>query len=266
MLKEEELLKKRLSELSKAAYHRDIVTYSDFLNLNELNILHSMPKDQLYAGYVTFGGYDLAERQMAAFLPDALYLRGAYDMPPADKAVKEELGFPFSILSIEPLHEKYAEELTHRDYLGAILNLGIDRSKLGDILVDGKQASVFIHSSLDAFLMDELTRVRHTNVLIRKMDLQDYQYTPRYEEIKGTVASVRLDSLLSLAFSSSRTKLTGLIEGAKVFVNGRLMTTNSYQVKEDDIISVRGMGKFQYKGTLSRTKKNRIFVVIHKYI
>lgn len=266
MLKEEELLKKRLSELSKIAYHRDIVTYSDFLNLNELNILHSMPKDQLYARYVAFGGYDLAERQMAAFLPDALYLREAFETLSAGSAINEELAFPFSVLSIKPLHGKYAEELSHRDYLGAILNLGIERAKLGDILAEGKQAVLFIHSSLRDFLISELTRVRHTSVLLEEIGQEDYHYTPHYEEIKGTVASVRLDSLLSLAFSSSRTKLAGLIEGAKVFVNGRMMTTNSYQVKEDDIISVRGMGKFQYKGTLSRTKKNRIFVILYKYI
>lgn len=267
MLKEEQLLEKRLSELSRTAYHRDIITYSDFLNLNELNILHSLPKEQLYTRYVTFGGYDLAERQMAAFLPDALYLRGMQEEG-ADMhgSFIQGLSFPFHALSIEPLHDKYAEELNHRDYLGAILNLGIDRSKLGDIIVDGKQAVVFIHSSLNAFLTEELTRVRHTSVLLREISLDDYHYSPRYEEIKGTVASVRLDSLLSLAFSSSRTKLTGLIEGAKVFVNGRLMTTNSYQVKEGDVISVRGMGKFRYQGTLSRTKKNRIFVVIHKYV
>lgn len=68
MQKEEQQLEKRLSELSNLAYSRDIVTYSDFLNLNELNILHSMPKDRLYTKFVTFGGYGLAERQMAAFL------------------------------------------------------------------------------------------------------------------------------------------------------------------------------------------------------
>lgn len=259
MLKEEQLLEKRLIELSKNSFHRGIITYSDFLNLNELNILHSIPKDKLYTSYVTFGGYDTAERQMAAFLPDALYLREI-----------QETGvypdFPFSVLCIEPLHDKYAEELSHRDYLGAVLNLGIERSKLGDILVDGKKALLFIQTGLSTFLMDELARVRHTTVKLQEESLSDFQYTPKVEEIKGTVASVRLDSLLSLAFASSRTRLSGLIEGAKVFVNGKLMTTNSYQVKEEDIISVRGLGKFKYKGMLSHTKKNRIFVVIHKYI
>lgn len=65
---------------------------------------------------------------------------------------------------------------------------------------------------------------------------------------RGTVASVRLDSLLSLAFSSSRTKLSGLIEGGRVFVNGKLITSNGYQPNEGDLISVRKMGKFRFAG------------------
>ena len=80
------------------------------------------------------------------------------------------------------------------------------------------------------------------------------------------MASVRLDSLLSLAFSSSRTRLTGLIEGAKVYVNGRLITSNGYQPAEGDVVSVRGMGKFRFDSIGARTRKNRIMVVIHKYV
>lgn len=262
MQKEEQQLEKRLSELSNLAYNRDIITYSDFLNLNELNILHLMPKDSLYTKFMTFGGYRLAERQMAAFLPDALSLRGET----FDPKRKEEIPYPFQILRISPLHAKYAEELTHRDYLGTILGLGIERAKLGDILVTEKEAIVFVHAKLKDFLMEELTRVRHTQVFVEEISKEEFSYEPKYEEIQGTVASVRLDSLLSLAFSSSRTKLSGLIEGGKVFVNGKLITTNSYQLKEQDVISVRGYGKFRYNGTGSRTKKNRIYVSIYKYI
>lgn len=250
MNKEEVLLEKRLVELSRIAYHRDIVTFSDFLNLNELNILHSLPKDKLYCSFITFGGYETAERQMAAFLPDALSL----------------CTFPFSVARIDPLNEKYAEPLTHRDYLGALINLGIERSKLGDILIEEKRALIIIHKNLFDFIQTELVRVRHTSVFIREEIMDTFSYSPKFEEIKGTVASVRLDSLLSLAFASSRTKLSGLIEGAKVFVNGKLITTNSYHVQEEDVISVRGMGKFKFKSTLAKTKKNRIFVVLHKYI
>lgn len=251
MQKEEFMLQKRLIELSKTAYRRGIVTYSDFLNLNELNILHTTPKNEWDAPYETFGGYCDSERQMAAFLPDALYYTHFY---------------PIQILKIEPLQKKFAESLTHRDYLGAILNLGIDRSKIGDILVTEDSAHVFVHESMAELICRDLTRVRHTSVMVSQEDAQTFSYTPKYEEITGNVASVRLDSILSIAFGSSRSKLVGWIEGGKVFANGKLMTTNSYQLKEGDIISVRGMGRFKYNGIQSQSRKGRYFVSLHKYI
>lgn len=251
MQKEELMLQKRLLELSETAYRRGIVTYSDFLNLNELNILHTIPKNQFSSQYETFGGYSDSERQMAAFLPDALYYTYFY---------------PIKVLKAEPLHKKFAEPLTHRDYLGAVLNLGIERSKIGDILVMEDCACLFVHESLTDFIKSDLTRIRHTVVNVTIEDEQSFNYRPAFEEVTGTVASVRLDSLLSLAFSASRSKLASLIEGGRVFVSGKLTTTNSYQVKENDIISVRGMGRFKYNGILSRTKKGRCYVSLHKYI
>ena len=256
------LFEKRMKDLASRAYNRDIVLYTDFLNLDELHKIHSLISGSLPVTVCTFGGYDLAERQMAAFLPDALSLRGEMSWC----SEEEWIDYPFDILRISPLHAKYAEQLTHRDYLGTILGLGIERAKIGDILVDGTDAVVFVHRTLQSFLMEELTRVRHTQVLVKEISREDFQYEPKYEEIRGTVASVRLDSLLSLAFSASRTKLSGLIEGAKVFVNGKLITTNSYQLKENDVISVRGYGKFRYNGTGAKTKKNRIYVSVYKYI
>src|SRR5699024_4286827 len=93
------LLEKRFVELSRTAYQRDIITYSDFLNLNEQNILHTLPKDRLFTRFVSFGGYGMAERQMSAFIPDALYLRwGKNQLEP------EEIQYPFCALKISPLN------------------------------------------------------------------------------------------------------------------------------------------------------------------
>ncbi len=278
MTKEEELLAKRFLELSRQSFHRGIVTYTEFLNLNEQSILHTLPKDSLYTGYVVFGGYDSAERQMAAFLPeDALSLRGRYahgfsefsDHSESADSISWNAAFfteKMAVLRISPLQEKFADELTHRDYLGAIMNLGLERGKIGDILIDQSDALIFIDAKLKDFIKEELTRIRHTSVFVSEEAWDDFHYTQKIQEIKGTVSSVRLDALLSLAFSTSRSKLTGLIEAGKVFVNGRLTTSNGCQIKEQDIISVRGMGKFKYVERLSITKKNRIYVLIHKYI
>lgn len=259
--KDRYLLERRFIELSRNAYQRDRITYSDFLNLNEQNILHTLPKENWFTRIVTFGGYGMAERQMAAFIPDALYLRcGKKDLE------FDLIGYPFKAIQILPLNRKFSEDLTHRDYLGAILNLGIDRSKTGDILIENNTAILFAHNDIISFLCSELTCIRHTSVKTEEIPSFDIQYTPKYEEITGTVASVRLDTLLSLAFSSSRTKLTGLIEGGKVFVNGKLITSNGYQPNEGDLISVRGMGKFRFAEIGNKTRKNRIYAHIYKYI
>lgn len=258
MYKDEQILEKRLLELSRLAYQRNIISYTDFLNLNELHILHSLPKVSLYSGYLTFGGYEEAERQMAAFLPDALSLRGETDL---DSLFGKEI----CALCIRPLHEKYAESLTHRDYLGALLNLGIDRSKIGDILTGERETYVFVKPKICDFLKNEMTKVRHTFVRVSDAPLTEFHYEPHFDIIKGTVSSLRLDSLLALAFSASRSSLTGLIEGGKVFVNGKLITSNSYQIRENDIISVRGLGKFRFSESGNLTRKNRLFVEIKKY-
>lgn len=251
MNKEEVMLQKRLIELSNLSYKRDIVTFSDFLNLNELNILHTTPKDLFPSRYETYGGYEPAERQMVAFLPDALY----YDYQ-----------YPISVLRISPANRKFAEELTHRDFLGGILHLGIERSCLGDLLVEDSVCHVFATDTMADFICEQLTRIRHTVVKTEKIDGESFSFTPRLETVKGTVASVRLDTVLSVAFPLSRSRMTGLVEGGKVFVNGKLITSNGYRLKEGDIISVRGMGKLVYQGALSETKKGRQYIQVGKYI
>lgn len=102
--------------------------------------------------------------------------------------------------------------------------------------------------------------------MVTPLQNQEFHYVPKVEEIKGSISSVRLDSLLALAFHSSRSKLVAFIEGGKVFVNGKLITSNGYQIKENDIISVRGLGRFRYTETISQTKKGRYYVTIELYI
>lgn len=264
MQKEEQFFEKRLIELSKIAYNRNIASFSDFMNLNEQNILHTIPKNQLYSPYIIFGGYEDAERQIAVFLPDALSF--GISLNDDTQSLRDLFVNKIAVLRITSSNEKYAEELTHRDYLGAILNLGIERKHIGDILVMDKYAYIFVKPQLADVICSELTRVRHTFVIIQKEEEGEFNYTPRFKEITGTVASLRLDCLLGLAFSSSRSKLANLIEAGKVFVNGKLITSNGYHIKDGDIISVRGTGKFRFVRKLNVTKKNRIAVLLNLYI
>ncbi len=251
MNKEEMMLRKRLIELSNQAYTRNIAVFSDFLNLNELHILHTTPKNMFPARYETYGGYDMAERQMVAFLPDALYYEYEYPLKP---------------IEIRPLHEKFADGLSHRDYLGALMNLGIERSRLGDIIIEGSAAIVFAKDEICPFISDNLTRIRNTAVSARIKETSKIDVSSKYEEKRGTVPSVRLDTILSVAYPMSRSKLTAYIENGRVFVNGKLITSNGCHLKEGDIISVRGLGRIMYDSILTETKKGRYMVSVKKYI
>lgn len=251
MNKQEQLVAKRFHDLADAAYHRGIATFSDFLTLNEINSLNGMKKDISFVTVNLSGGHEAAERQMAAFIPETYY--------------ELQWDYPISILKIAPLNNKFAEKLNHRDFLGAILNLGIDRSKIGDILVKEHCAYCFAHSSMEDFLFGELTRIKHTSVKIEVVSEAE-EIKPEFQHIEGSVSSERMDAILALAFSSSRSALSGLVAAEKVFLNGSLCYSNSQLLKPGDIVSVRGFGKFIYRGFISNTKKGRLFVALDKYI
>ena len=250
-MEKDEFFLKRIRELANLSYQRDIVTFSDFLNLNEQNMVSSLKRQFPQIVMETFGGYENAERQMVAFHPDALAFTWEY---------------PIDCLKIEPKAIKFSESLTHRDYLGALLNLGIERSVIGDIVVQEKTAWFFCQNKMTDFFLDNLCCVRHTNILITKVDDPDKLPRPKLEAINGTCASVRLDSLISLAFKASRSSMVSYIEGGQVFVNGKLITSNGYEPKEGDIISVRGKGRFIFDGMSHQTKKGRCGVRILRYI
>ena len=146
------------------------------------------------------------------------------------------------------------------------MNLGIDRCKIGDILVWEEGAVIFAKEEICGYIADNLTRIRHTSVNTSVQETEDITYTPRYEKLRGTVPSVRLDTVLSVCYPMSRSRLVPLIESGKVFVNGKLITSNGYHLKDGDIISVRGTGRVVYDGILSETKKGRYLISVRKYI
>lgn len=245
------LLEKRIQELANLADRKGCVMFTDFLNLNEQNILHHSLQKFSWVHGETFGGYEGAERIIAAFIPEILY---------------SDWEYPIACVRIEPLNRKFAEQLSHRDILGALMNLGIERSKTGDIAICESEAYLFCHTAMASLICDELTRIRHTSVKCSICELNDFSWKPKTELIRGSIASVRLDSVIALAFNSSRSSLLALIEEGKVFVNGKLITTNAYGLKEQDLVSVRGLGKFRYKMVTGQTKKGRCMVEIEKYV
>ncbi len=251
MVQSEDLLvRKRFLDLSCLANRKDIVTFSTFLNLNELNLFYqSVP--ELETAYQLSGGYEFAERQMVAFIPDALY----YDYV-----------FPIVCLHFYPVHPKFAEELSYRDILGALMNLGIERSRIGDIKLDGQDYYIFCEESISDYVMQSLTQIRHTAVTGICMEAGAYHFEQKYEQIEGIISSVRLDNIVALLLKLSRDKSAMLIRSQKVFINGKAAASNSCLCREGDVISIRGFGKYIYEGCSGETRKGRMKVSLKKYI
>lgn len=252
--KDEQILRKRFLDLAGMAYSRGICIFSDFLNLNEQNIFLSLKNELPGIKYFFNGGFNDAERKILCFCGQDLYTE------------EDELPYPITCIKVVPINHKFIDSLNHRDFLGAILNLGLDRSKIGDILIDDNQGYVFAHTAISEFVTEQLIKVKHTMVNCSIIDRRDFDYKPKLKEVIGTVSSMRLDSMIAVAFQSSRSSLSGLIEGGKVSVGGKLILSNSYTLKENDVVSVRGLGKFIYAGTSYQTKKGRYSVKLMLYI
>lgn len=250
MNKEEQFIQNRFLDLANIAYDRNIYTVSDFLNLNEINIFNNVINNLPPVNFTLTGGNNYAERKIVIFSPFDI----AYDFIS-----------PITIIKIAPINPQFADKLTHRDYLGAILNLGINRNKIGDIFIDNNIAYVYCINDISNYIIENLNKIKHTMIKCDIID-DDVEIKPILKDIKGTMGNVRLDSLIALAFNTSRNSIISYIESGKVFVNGKLITSNGYSPKNGDIISVRGKGRFCYNNTLGQTKKGRNLVSISLYI
>ena len=135
-----------------------------------------------------------------------------------------------------------------------------------DITIEDHTASFFCLRQMTDFFLENLCRVRHTTVVASKIEDPGDLPRPELKPVSGTCASVRLDSLIALAFGTSRSSIVHCIEEGLVFVNGKLITSNGYEPKEGDIISVRKKGRFIYDGVSRQTKKGRLGVRILLYI
>lgn len=236
--------------MAETCFRRDVPTNTDFLNLNEQTIFQSISGMLPPVRFVLSGGFESSERKVVCFLP----------------SYEEELSLPpYDCVKIEPLNRKFAEELSHRDYLGAIMNLGIERSLLGDIVIKDGTAYVFILKKMSRYLTENLTMIRRTSIVAEVIEDAGELLKPEFEEIQGTVSSIRLDSIVALCGRLSRTKASAYIESEKVFVNGQVITNVSRSLKDGEIISVRGIGKFKFEAAGGQTKKGRTVVTLLKY-
>ena len=249
MSDEENLLKKRFSELAERAYSKNIYTFTEFLSPAEQNLLRYTVKG---VPYRFEGGFENAEKALCVFGSEKLC---GYE------------GFaPIEFIKIEPCSMKFSGELAHRDFLGSIMSLGIRRSTLGDIIVKDNVAYAPCLDNIADYICENLVEIKHTNVRCSKIEEIPENAIPIPVESEFVVASERLDSIVSSIYKLSRSESKGLCEHEKVLVGGIPVLNASYTPKEGEIISVRGHGKFIYCGIKLETKKGRLrcFAKIYK--
>ena len=241
MADEENMLKKRFTELAERAYSKNIYTFTEFLSPAEQALLKSCIKG---VPYCFDGGYENAEKAICIFGSEELcgYIEPA----------------PISYIKIEPCSMKFSGNLAHRDFLGSIMSLGIRRSTLGDLIVKENVAFAPCLDNIADYICENLVEIKHTNVRCSKADKIPEDALPKPVESEFVVASERLDSVISSIYKISRSESKALCEHEKVLVGGIPMLSASYTPKESDIVSVRGHGKFIYCGIKLETKKGRL--------
>ena len=161
---EQEWLLKRMMDLAEKSYRNNLYTYTHFLNPEELSCFLNRKEDFAAYSYQMFGGNESCERKIIGFgSPEELGYEGE---------------FPIQLIRISPLMLKFAKDFSHRDVLGAIMHLGIERDVIGDIMVKDKFAYVYCESSITEFIMEHLDKVRNTNVKCEVVDLSLPECSP----------------------------------------------------------------------------------------
>ncbi len=249
---DEVLFRKRLEELAGKAYGNSQYLFTGFLSLAELGIYYSMERELSYVKVTVFGGTNDCERVMLRFGDEELC------------GYVEE--FPIECIEIAPLIEKFGEELSHRDYLGALMNLGIERSTLGDIIIIGKNAYLFCTEKMAPYILENLDKVRHTNVKCQIAPKVPESTITRLDRKTVQVNAARTDSIIAKIYNMSRSESVELFRAKKVFVNGRLNENNSGQLKPEDKVSVRGFGRFKFIGVSGETRKGKLNVDVDMYV
>ena len=251
-MQDELLTRKRLTELLRKSESAPYFIFTDFLGLMEQAIFHEVRKEFKGARYTFFGGAEGTERIMIRFGdPEEL----GYEEP-----------FPIATLKIEPLSVKYAENLTHRDYLGSVLGLGIERSTLGDIIIREKTAYLFAKEDIADYIASSLEKVRRTDVKLSRVDTLPEGELYKTERRRLQAVGERVDAVIAKLFSISRDDSLSLFKKGLVFADGRQILSPSYIPKENELISVRGHGRFIYRGYESLTKKGKLNIDVDLYV
>ena len=251
---DQRLLLARVLDQQQRADQRGVPTHTGFLSPAEQAVSADLLMAAAPKQGVLFGGYPEAERKLWAFLPDWL----------EEETWQESEDCP--VCALEAKVSGMAS-LTHRDYLGSLMGLGLTREKIGDILITETGAQVLVLRETLPILLAQWEKAGRYPVKLREIPLS--QLTPARGEVKkirDTVATLRLDAVCASGFSTSRTKAVDFISAGRVAVNHRECTKADRTVGQGDVIACRGLGKCVVKEVLGQSKKGRTMIVIERYI
>lgn len=243
---EERLFVSRLKDLARQATARHTLRFSKFLNLREksLSVGIAQGEKRLYTAF--YGGFDTAERVIFGI-------------------GEEEINFwDFPIERLDFIY-KGESEISHRDVLGAVLGLGIARENVGDIFVQNNAFCIFALSDIAHFISSNLTEVGRERVIFTP-DGADISFKREFEELTDTLASNRLDNVVSALMNTSRSKATEVINRGFVSVNHLAVTKTDFEIEEGDILSLRGGGRFIADSLSDKSRKGRIIFKYRKFI
>lgn len=248
---QERVLLAHVLDQCERSRRQNVPARTDFLSPSEAraaeDLLHAAA---VHGGYAFFGGYEGAERRMLCFLPDWQSEPDAEDCAAALR-----------------VRWRADEALTHRDLLGSLMALGVVRGKIGDILVSPGAADVLVCAGAAEYLLREWTGAGRVKFGAERIALDALAVPePKVRELRDTVAALRLDAVTATGFSMSRAKASELIASGRVQLNHRETVKPDALMREGDVVSARGLGKFELAGVGGLSKKGRTAILVRRYL
>ena len=255
--KDDKILLAQIDDKITMCENKNKIEYTDFLDLAQIELVQNYIEKLKIENYISYGGFDQAERKMFVIYPERFN----------STVVEKNLSNIVKIVRIQ-LPEDLKGKYTHRDYLGAVIKLGVKREKVGDIVVDNDGADIIVDKDISKFLVENLgslTRFSKSKIAIEEIEnLRPVEI--KKEERDIIVASLRMDNVISELARCSRNRALDIINMERVFVNFQCETKKTKQIKTGDMITIRGKGRFYIKELVGQTRSGRIIVKIEKYI
>ena len=258
---EKEQLISHILDLKEKSASGSIVTSSSFLSVDELSdVIRVQNVNNKYVDSFYYGGYDEAERKTAVFVPEFYGI----DESGLEEFLNENECNPIALLLVKK--DKFTS-LTHRDYLGALMGLGLKREVIGDIIVNDDGCSIFCLKSVASFIAENLRQAGRGSLSVAVADKNEFSIkNAETETFFASVASMRLGCLVAATFKLSRPSAAEAIKQGLVYVNSAQTVKSDFSLKEGDKLVLRGKGKAVIGETTGQSKKGRIHLNIKRYL